>query len=207
MSLFGTRQLKEGMRIFMEIFGDPYAGVYRAQILEVVKNSDFTVGTPNKNGMIIPLPKGEIIRCFYFEEERLFEFYVRIVDRALEPEPILKLEYPKNIKESNRRQYDRVECSIPVTMRILPLPSATWRDQDGMFIDISAGGGMILTSYPFEDEQNIELTISFPRGPRVRVFGYVRRADVKVDKYLVGVQFITLTEDERMRFYEYAGGK
>ncbi len=206
MSLFGGRQLKEKMRIFIEIFGDPYAGVYRTQILGIQKNATFTVSTPSKNGMIMPLPRGEIVRCFYFESQRMFEFYVRIVSRTLDPEPMLGIEYPKNIKESNRRQYERRECAIPVTMRILPLPSVDWRDQQGTFIDMSAGGGMITTQYPFEDEQNIELTIFFPKGPKTRVFGYAKRVDVKGDGYLVGVQFVSLSEEERMKFYYYIGG-
>lgn len=206
MSLFGGRQLKEKMRIFIEIFGDPYAGVYRTQILAIQKNTTFAISTPAKNGMILPLPRGEIVRCFYFEQHRMFEFYVRITNRALEPEPTLTLEYPKNIKEANRRQYERRECAIPVTMRILPLPNPDWRDQTGTFIDISAGGGMITTAYPFEEEQNIEITIFFPKGPKTRVFGYAKRVDLKNETYVVGVQFVSLSEDERMKFYYYIGG-
>lgn len=195
--------LKEGMKILIELHGEVLAGIYSVEVLKVVKDEYLLLTMPKKNKMVVPVSVNARLHCFFFKNETVYDFYSVVIERGKEPVFYIKITYPSKIKQGSRRKYKRVTCSVPVKMRMLPIPNDDWQDQMGLFLDMSAGGGLILTKYPFKENDNLELIIQFPNKVEKKVIALVKRVIEKRGQYMVGVNFITLDESERKKFYDY----
>ena len=117
-----SRVLSEGDKIeFSEVLSATQkndgmkANVYVSQIFEINDGRHMRVAMPIKQGRVIPLSKGKEYDMFFYTSNGMFKSRAIIVDRFKSGGIYsMEIELTTEVEKYQRRQYYRLETSIPV---------------------------------------------------------------------------------------------
>ena len=118
----GYRLLSEGDKIeFRDIVSqeDLDAGikprVYVSQIYEFTGNNIIKTAMPISKGKLVPLDKGRKYDTFFFTSKGIYQCITRIINRSKSDKLYtLEIEQVTELKKFQRRQYFRLEKTIPI---------------------------------------------------------------------------------------------
>jgi len=191
------RHFSPADQLYLELFDSLNSDIYKVTVESVSPQKTLRLTAPEKGFRLVPLSKGEYIRCFYFKDSKMHEFYVPVLDRTSGQKPLVTIKYPSKIDTINRRRHERISCDLPTTLRILPIPHHNWIDQTGNIVDISIGGAKIKSKYALSKNQSIELGISLGSNKTKRIIGYIIDAKKSESYTIAHVAFVSLSDHER----------
>lgn len=121
---------------------------YYSQVMEKINSIQLIITMPTQGTKIVPLDKGKRYSCEYYTENGLFSGDFVVVERKREGNiPVIVLEIRTPLKKVQRREFYRLDCSLPMKYRLAEknetIAKEQLRDlqwQDGVVLDISGGG-------------------------------------------------------------------
>lgn len=180
---------------------------YKSNIQDVSSDT-IAIGIPMKEGLFLPLHKGDQFKVFYYHTEKeVYEFQGIVTGRKAENNvQFILIEYPKAIKEVQRRAYVRVRVGQPIRyVRIsggTPAKMAedilnSGKGDSATLVDISGGGLSLKLSGKAAPGDMIIADIDLLKD-KVRVGGKIVRTNKDENgNEMYGVSFIQI--DERSR--------
>lgn len=200
--------LKENLLIELEINNHFIKGRFPSRI-EMIGGQTISVAYPIYKGALIPIRKGEHIQATFIYKQQVYAFTSRVLGRVNDTVPLLVLERPLQLSKIQRRQFVRIEVSIPIEFRKMP-ENKELEEEDsetivypgrGHTVNISGGGVLFITKYDIKMEELLELRMNLPkRGQLITRARPVRiePVDTYGDKRLaVAVCFEGIKESER----------
>lgn len=181
--------------------------IYRSSVQDL-SDEHLAIATPITGGVYLPLHKGDTFTAhYYIDEKQLYEFQGIVVGRKFEEKvQLIILEYPKNLKLVQRREFVRVEVNHPIDY-VLSLVVSDLKHVDHVFdegkskkatlLDISGGGIRIKTMDKLERGNFITVELDL-LSRSLRINGKVVRAITDENgNFISGITFLDI--NERMR--------
>lgn len=170
--------LKPNLVIGLQVSAGEYRGIYSARIREL-KDKHFVILAPIKDEKPVPLRSGTPCRVYFTIREQTYMFDTRVLNRQLEPVPILLLTRPPDsqIDKSKRNEKGRFTRTLKVEYRILP---KTVRAK-GVTQEIDENGLRLKADRFLAPRSVIEMTITMPSKSPIKAMGMVNEPEGGVD--------------------------
>jgi c-di-GMP-binding flagellar brake protein YcgR len=158
-----------------------------------------------RKGELLPLRVGQYLKITLYQRHSFF-FNTVIVNRKLNPLPVLIVQKPTQLFEIQRRQWVRVPAKIFIRYRRAVMEEGI-KPYEGYTIDISGGGILFLTEDPLEQGEIIELEINLPdRRPifcKAQILRILEKASQKGQMTKAILEYRDLTEGQRDKIVKY----
>jgi c-di-GMP-binding flagellar brake protein YcgR len=189
-------------RIEIDVSLPGFAGTYSSRIEEVTDTA-LIATLPSQGKAFLPLLAGDQILINYWGEDSLYFFETRVLERRLQPLPVLILEKPQKINRSQRREFVRFGARLPFRYSLFD----GLETLDANTADISGGGISFTTPVPPREGSQMRLELELPGEKPVKAVGSVvrvadRSGPIK-KRYKVGVTFLVIEEKDRDRIIKY----
>lgn len=194
---FSDMDLRIGQTVQMILQG-PVEHKYFTRLIGFVESEFLMLQVPMENGWAVSLREGQSVSVRLFSGVSLFEFSTHVTALLLNPRNFLLLAFPKEVRETRIREYERV----PVRMAIDIISAPVGKGLDGARLrDISGRGAAVWSPMALgEPGQRLLLGINFDlkatgSHERVQLAGTIRSAQAQADEaagtagFLQGVQF------------------
>ena len=156
---------------------------YTSKVYDVISDEQIEILMPMEKTKLILLPvDGEYDVCFY-TKQRLFQCYVRIIDRYKSDNTfILLCEPTSNLRKYQRREYYRFSCILNMDSRELVEEELEAMEknelvfqpglplQKSVIVDISGGGVRFVSNYRYEKETIIYLTYKLMIAGKEKIY-------------------------------------
>ena len=120
------------------------ASEYLPSRIEEIKEKYLYISMPMRKGALLPMRIGQEIKVIMRHRNSTVGFLTKVVGRRREPIPYLIITKPERIVSINqKREYVRLSVSLPVRFRVIDEEGGSI--QEGVTIDISAGGALFST--------------------------------------------------------------
>lgn len=189
----------------VEIEVSSHGRVFRSRV-EEVSAKGICLAVPMASGALVPLHIGEEIKVNYVYKKEVHSFVTRVKGRRLYPIPVLIVDHPREVVRIQRRNWVRLEVSLPVHFQLLQGHPGTVGE--GSTIDISGGGVSLRTRVDWlKVNDTIRLWIQIPeREPFLCTGRVVRISHEGAGRNLrkiVAVQFKDIREGQRELLIAY----
>lgn len=202
---------REGQQVDLGIGNGPLKGTYSTRI-ESVKENFIILKIPKVNGLYLPVETDEELLLKHYREGATFEAEstVNLRNDDRDP-PTIVVSIPEEVKRIQRRDFVRVPCDIPVTVRVLQAgPGDTGEtlsgSVSGAIKDISAGGVQVECpeALPLDSEVEVVFTLPHTETTMNEVFArVVRESDSEEPPHVLGLEFTSITENKRNDIIQY----
>jgi c-di-GMP-binding flagellar brake protein YcgR len=201
-----VKDLKVNQLIEIEVNQDEKKEYLPSRIEEIDEKYIY-ISMPMSKGALLPMRLGEEIKIILRQKNGTFGFSSRIAGRKREPIPYLIIDKPERLASINqKREFVRLAVNLPVCFRIIdgddkgPL-------EEGMTIDISAGGALFSTRADIKAGQKIELEIQlsdkesfFTPAHAIRVF---EKDQHEKNAVRVAIEYDDINESQRDRIFRF----
>ncbi|KXZ39788.1 c-di-GMP-binding flagellar brake protein YcgR, contains PilZNR and PilZ domains [Alkalithermobacter thermoalcaliphilus JW-YL-7 = DSM 7308] len=167
-----------------------------SQVLEILPENRYIISVPILNTTLVPIRIGAKIEMYYtIESKGVFKFQAVVEDRRKSAVPYLIVKRVSDIKKIQRRNYFRLDISLPVDIYDLEKQLIL----RGYTKDISGGGISLLSNKTISKNSiifckiNIENNIYNIKSKVVRSGIWEKNPDM----FEIGLSFIEITDKER----------
>ncbi|HEX9059817.1 MAG TPA: flagellar brake protein [Clostridia bacterium] len=195
--------IKAGTKLEVEI-ADKDVPDTKASIisqLEYMDNDTAYILAPIVEGIVYPISTGTDINMYFISEGMFYRVAAVVTGKEIKEKiPYLKVRLESEPEKLQRRQFFRVECSVPVKFKIIgedlnnPSVKAYTRD-------ISGGGVNIASESSINPGSMLECELSLDDNKVVRFEGEVMRAyemdSRELKKCLLGISFKKISDRDR----------
>jgi c-di-GMP-binding flagellar brake protein YcgR len=158
--------LKLNTRIAVGIKRADYSGVYDSRV-EDIEKKHILISHPTDNGVPIPMLPGTKVSVEYATNEGRFHFETEVIDRHSEGSlSLIKITIPENITKNQLREFFRVSTNLKGKAKIFyskvpdPNMKIPHKKVPCKVVDMSGGGGKLITEVFFEKGQVFGLDLS-----------------------------------------------
>lgn len=200
------KYLKVNSLIDIDINNHFVKGKFPSRV-EMMGPQAISVAYPIFKGALIPIRRGEKVQVTFVEKNQAFIFTSHVIGRVDKPIPMLVIEYPSEVNKLQRREYVRLEVSMPLEFRIIESNEDAGGDDiisypyKGYTINISGGGVLFMTKHEVQMEELLELRMNLPKRENLVLQGKpvrIERRDNRGDRvYNVAVCFTAPKEVDR----------
>ena len=135
------------------------ASEYLPSRIEEIKEKYLYISMPMRKGALLPMRIGQEIQVMMRHRNSTVGFLTKVVGRRGGSLPYLIITKPERIVPVNqKREYVRLNISLPVRFRVIDEEGS--QIQEGVTIDISAGGILLSTQAEVKAGQKIEIEIA-----------------------------------------------
>jgi len=156
--------IKLNMRMEVEMLINHHTE-YLPTRVEGIDAGSITLSIPMWQGSLIRVyPKQKLsVRTFYHGS--YYGFDTTVVERRLQPLPLLVVDYPQRIQRvDQRRKYVRVDARLPVRFHLLSDNNNDFSAYEAYTVNISAGGLLLSTEVPIKKGQELLVQIYLPEA-------------------------------------------
>ncbi|AVX20750.1 MULTISPECIES: flagellar brake protein [Carboxydocella] len=195
-------QLSVNQNVEIELLEENLSGVYRSRVEEIAPDR-IILALPFSKGVPVPVRVGSQILVRYFDQSAIYSFKSEVISRATAPQAILSISIPESVNRVQRRNYVRLDDSVPLTFYKLQEDDITGTDT--VTKDISGGGVRIEIPQPLELGTELELHLKLPKDKIIAVGKVVRCLPLEKPKkgYNIGIQFTIIEERDRDKIIKY----
>lgn len=143
-----------------------YAGVYDSRVEDITKKH-ILISHPSENGVPIPMLPGSKVSVEYVSNEGRYHFETKVLGRHSEGSlSFIELEIPETITRNQLREFFRVPCNLKGKVKIFysKVPDKNMKiphkKVDCKVVDLSGGGGKLITDAFFDKGQDFGLDLS-----------------------------------------------
>ena len=160
---------------------------------------------PMRKGILLPMRLGQEIKVIIRYKNSTVGFLTKVVGRRREPIPCLIINKPDHIVAINqKREYVRLNVSLPVRFRIIDNENNNMIEE-GITIDISAGGVLFSSKGEVKKGQKIEIEITLSlektfscQADAIRIFEKAENNAI-----WVAVEYNDISEADRDRIFKF----
>ncbi|WP_315114382.1 PilZ domain-containing protein [uncultured Clostridium sp.] len=184
-----TDNIKFSVNSKIEILMDD--GIYKSDIQDI-SDSYAGISIPVREGVYLPLKKGELINGVYYTHKGVYKFTTVVTGRKIDRIMMVLIDHPKKFVKIQRRNFVRVSIVSKACCSVID----TGRDVeffDGYTLDVSAGG-MKLSTYKELYVGNILAVSLLLKDEEIHVKGKVIRVEKENKKNICGVSFIDVDD-------------
>lgn len=128
--------------------------------VEEISAEYIALSMPMRQGALIPLRPGQRLSTRIFRCGSYYGFDTTIVDRKLQPVPVVIVHRPQKILALGQLRGDvRISAVLPVRFRLLSGNSNNFSPYEAFTINISAGGALLCTDNPLKKGQELWLEL------------------------------------------------
>jgi c-di-GMP-binding flagellar brake protein YcgR len=204
-----TDYMESNTRISVGITKGNYAGVYDSRVEELTKKH-VLIAHPTDEGVPVPMLPGTPISIEYVTNAGRYRFVSKVIDRQLEGNlSFIKIAIPETITRQQLREFFRVETRVKAKLKLfyaavpdknLKIPH---KSVDCIVIDMSGGGGKLITEAWLEEKQQFALDLSAEMEELDNVSCTAVRARRIQEKTEVSFKFNFDKESERNPIIKY----
>ncbi len=183
-----------------------------ASRVEEIKDDYLFISMPMKKGALVPLWPGQEINLVFRDKHGSVGGVSRVVSRRREPLPHLIVTRPQKLVPINqKREFVRLPVSLNVRFKVVKQDSQVKPEeppeiQEGMTIDLSAGGLLLTTKALLEAGQLLELKVELSENESI----YCKASVVRVfprkhqnEDWKVAIIFEDINERQRDRIFKF----
>ncbi|MDD3271295.1 MAG: flagellar brake protein [Syntrophomonadaceae bacterium] len=182
------------------------ASEYFPSRIEEIKEKYLYISMPMRKGALLPMRIGQEIKVIMRHRNSTVGFLTKVVGRRREPIPYLIITKPERIVSINqKREYVRLSVSLPVRFRVIDEEGGSI--QEGVTIDISAGGALFSTQAEVKAGQKIEIEIQLSpektfscHAHAIRIF---ERDKTDKNAIRVAIEYDGIGEGHRDRIFRF----
>lgn len=206
--------LKTGIKLEIELENDSHQEGSGKLIskLQVKKKGSLMIDAPFSGALINPLHTGIGINVYFTKRSSaqidLYRFKARVTGRERAGKLLLlQIVAESDIQMVQRRQFYRLECTLPVRYRLVGEKDCRKGIDTGTEFfkaytkDISGGGVCVNTEEKLEISRIIECEVFLQEDNPVRFYGNIVRTETNAPdskyKYLAGVAFRKIEDKDR----------
>lgn len=190
------RHINRSQRLFIEL-GTPLLLEAKtaersatSQLIGMHVGSYLIVQLTENNWMQTRLSSGEMLSAKYVLSDDVFEFQTQVIRIIEDPDYLLFLDYPEDVKSCNIRSEKRVKCFLPVKMTLDTFCLK------GIIININPNGCLCMVdSDPFPDPCTFEylnLNLSYGQSETLTIKADIRSIRKKGTQTSIGLMFKNL---------------
>jgi len=203
--LFGKKKprlkLEPKQEIELEFVNGEEVQNYFTRVLQLDRKK-IIVQIPTQNKIQIQVSAGDPLTVTYLEDDVVYSFNTRILDRK---EREMDLALPSELKEEKTpiRQEDfSLEIPIPVEYRAM----STAHLQTAQTKAINAKGIDIITNMPIPPGTSLHIELEIPNSPAIKTQGRVTQSQRLPDnkKALTQIEFEDISAGDRETVFRYA---
>ncbi len=227
-----ARIIAEGMKVDLkeilnekELKDGRTARTYVSQILEIKDDENMKLAMPMVQGRLIPLAKGEKFEAFFYTAKGLYTTRILILERYKTGNIYsLDIEILAELKKVQRRQYFRLEKSIPVMYTQITeqerdsILKGDLRVEDvvmnsiyseGVSLDVSGGGMRLVGDLKIDKATPLILNFNIAMDSGVKNFKLLantiksEQLGMRRDKFEERVEFLNITPEDREVLIRY----
>lgn len=180
---------------------------YLPSRIEEITEEYLYISMPMRKGTLLPMRIGKEIKIIMRHKNSTVGFFTKVVGRRREPIPYLIITKPDRIVPVNqKREYVRLDVSLPVRFRVID-DEDNGQIEEGVTIDISAGGALFSTKSELKTGQKIEIEIKLAAknifscyAHVIRVFERGRQGKNAIQ---VAVEYDGIAETDRDRIFKF----
>lgn len=180
---------------------------YLPSRIEEIKEKYIYISMPMRKGALLPMRLGEEIKIILRQKNGTFGFFTKIAGRRREPIPYLIIDKPERfISVNQKREFVRLEVNLSVRFRVVDGDNRG-PIEEGMTIDISAGGILFSTQADIKAGQKIEMELQlsdkesfFSQAHAIRVF---ERGKHEKNSVRVAIEYDDISESQRDRIFRF----
>ncbi|HHV15583.1 MAG TPA: flagellar brake protein [Gelria sp.] len=177
---------------------------YLPSRIEEIKEQYLYIAMPMRKGTLLPLSTGQEIKVIMRHKSSTVGFVTKVVGRRREPIPYLIIDKPERIVPVHqKREYVRLNVALPVRFRIIEEGEEA-EIEEGLTIDISAGGALFTTKVVVQPEQKMKIEIQLLPKNIISCHAHVVRV-FKTDKQdiKVAIEYEDIREVERDKIFKF----
>ncbi|MGI5911167.1 MAG: flagellar brake protein [Syntrophomonadaceae bacterium] len=181
---------------------------YLPSRIEELKDKYIFISMPMSKGVLLPMHLGEEIKVILRGKSGTYGFSSKIVGRRKEPIPFLIIVKPKKlISIKQKRDYVRLTVALPVRFRTVNEEGEKGNTEEGVTVDISAGGVLFYTKSEIKDDQKVEIELQFSTNEWFSCYAHVvrifERNKYEKNAVRIAVEFDNISETQRDRIFKY----
>ncbi|MCC6697366.1 MAG: PilZ domain-containing protein [Candidatus Hydrogenedentes bacterium] len=187
-------EMRQGSTCLLNVIGQ----YFLVEILELLPDS-IRVSFPGRD---YPVP-GMIVHLDFHDMDGFDSFETEVLEGPSKSGPGLVVSRPS---ESRRTQH-RDSCRVPTDLTVQVKDQVHVRRYDAALLNLSAGGALIETDAPFDFSTSLELTLSLPGEPLLRMLGqvvHVSDESTRPECRTFGIRFVALSPELRQSISRYA---
>ncbi|MEW5721969.1 MAG: flagellar brake protein, partial [Thermodesulfobacteriota bacterium] len=147
---------------------------------------------PKLSGALVRIEEGTTWACSFINSGVVFGFTGLVLGATRSPVPLIFLEYPAAVEQTNLRQEKRIPVNLDVTLSARSGNGG--RNQEtvnGLIRDISAGGCQVITTEECTSGATVELMLRLPeQDPIQGLQAEVKSCQRLGGNYLLGLRFL-----------------
>lgn len=198
---------------------------YVSQVLEFADNGNLMVAMPIKHTHLVPLSKGESYEIFFYTHKGLYQSIAVIVDRFKTGNIYsMEIRLTKDIQKRQRRQFYRLEKSIPVKYSQITeeeynafsvnniYPQRLEQSMDfceGVSEDISGGGLRFIGSKKIEKDRRLAVKFDIQTSSGVKNYYLPARVIMsfelpdRISRFEHRIEFAGISNENRETLIKY----
>lgn len=189
--------LKVNQNFELIVKDGPFKGNYLSKIADI-RDNKIKVSIPYTHGEIIPLRINLDVEMYFTGELAAYSYNTVIIDRELEPIPLLILSYPDTKQRIQRREFFRLEVKEKIIYQILNRDLEPITDKKKTTtIDISGGGLKMVVDNFINKGTLMELYLQIPELKNTPIISKVANILDLPEGIAVGVNFVEIDNNIR----------
>ena len=141
--------------------------IYCSQLIELENDTTLKITMPTLGTNLILLTQGVQYECIFYTQKGLQEGIFEVTERKKEGNlPIVMLEARSGLTKVQRREFYRLQCTLPLKYRIAKkdekIPKEKITDlewNDGVVLDLSGGGLRFVTKDKIAQNQYVQIKL------------------------------------------------
>ncbi|MDT3699264.1 MAG: PilZ domain-containing protein [Thermincola sp.] len=184
---------------------------YRSRVEGILSNK-ITLAAPLKQGQIVSLSPGTIVRVMFSDQMASYSFKSKLISQNRQNPPTVTLGEPYDLKRTQRRNFVRLETKLSIVFAEVNEDYETVGDTfSGTTIDLSGGGVMFACNTLLKYGDILDLTVVLTESDSAKALGKVVRFSENPpnskQKYSVGLEFTAIEESERDKIIKFIFNK
>ena len=137
---------------------------YCSQLIEIQDEIQIKITMPTIGTNLVPLTPGMMYDCVFYTSQGLRQGLFQVISRFKEGNlPIIIMEIKSSLRKVQRREFYRMECTLPLKYRIADkrekIPKERFRDlewKNGVVLDLSGGGMRFVVEEPIKNDDFLQ---------------------------------------------------
>lgn len=174
-------------------------GIYKSRI-EDLSDISITINIPVNDGSYLTLSSGEMVEVLYYEGNEIYKFVTTVKGRKFDRVPLIVLDYPTEVYETQRRNHVRISCIIDakvyklkdssININNFKIPEAS--KAKAVLTDLSGGGAKVKTNLELKNGDIIVLYFKLDENEFSIKGKIVRSIKEEGINYICGVSFMEM---------------
>lgn len=198
--------LQINQQIELKILEGPSHGAFVTRVEDIGPDHSLRLALPAEGNLGAAIQPGVMVRCEYADDGVACSFHTRCLGVEMGRVPVLLLKAPEKIERIQRRDYVRLDASLPVRFTVVGAPEGFQYDAvltlTSRTRDISGGGALLLSPLGLVPGTRIDLLVELPGSQPVHSMAEVVRMagddqQMSGGVWPIGVRFIGMDDRHR----------